>query len=217
MLGEKSSPGFRVAKRQDQGLELKSLDTAGEQIRPVCERRWLLELSPATDEPASQFVFPKAADAATAMTYQRYSDADIVDAAAVVPLHGSPVFARHWVAPLGGVGVAVLAGTLGLIGYRRVRRRRLVPGPRPKLSLPRPSDPLHAAGVVRRIHGDEALPVADGDRHALGETIAGLERQFFHRSPEPAAEPDLTAIANRWLAAAADGRKQKRRAAAVAK
>ncbi len=211
VLGDKSPPGFRVAKLQDPGLELKSLDTAGDQVRPVCERRWLLELAPAADGPGPQFVFPKAVDAATAMTYQRYSDADIVDAAAVVPLHGGPVFMRPWLVPLAGLGAAVLAAALGVAGYRRARRRRLAPARGPSYHCPDPLTPFTLLELLRRLHRDEALPIADGDRHALGETIDALERQFFHRSAEPAANPDLAGIANRWLAAATDGRKRKHR------
>ena len=65
-IGDDRLPGFRIGRVQDQGLELKSLDTADQQVRPVCERRWLLDLESAGDPPATRFAFPKACDTAAA-------------------------------------------------------------------------------------------------------------------------------------------------------
>ena len=70
-VSPRSDASLRLVRTQDQGLELKSLDTAGDRICPVCERRWLLDFEPAGDVPATQFAFPKARETAAAMTYQR--------------------------------------------------------------------------------------------------------------------------------------------------
>ena len=109
-LGPGAMPGFRVAKVQDQRLEMKSLETAGGQIQPVTERRWTIDVEPdpAARTPPREFVFPAAAGPSIAMEYQRYDDADVVAAGPTVPLR-TVLTARQiglWIG--GGIAVAVL-------------------------------------------------------------------------------------------------------------
>ncbi|MEN6451693.1 MAG: hypothetical protein ABFC96_14470 [Thermoguttaceae bacterium] len=209
-VGDKAIPGFRIAKTQDQGLELKSLDSAGDQTHPVCERRWALELTPMPDAPTSTFVYPKAAESSPAMSYQRYSDADIVDVAAVVPLRGGPLLTRHWLLIVVGVAIAAFVAVVAAIAYRRIGRRRNASAAGPSYRCPDPLTPFTLLELLRRIHLDESLPLAAEGRHTLGATIDDFERQFFGRTPEPAVAVDLAAVADRWLAAAKGGHKTAR-------
>lgn len=211
-LNKRPPPGFRVVKLHDQGVEIKSLD-AGDQIRPVCERRWLAELAPTPDGPPPRFEFSKACDAAMAMTYQRYSDADIIVAGPVVPLHDRLLSPRTWLPALGAAGGLALAVVLAVIVYRRVRQRDLAAVRGPCYHCPDPLTPFTLLDLLRRIHSDESLPMGDGDRSALGGTIADLQQQFFERSTEPNRKLDLAPIADRWLAAAASSRRPKHAAA----
>jgi hypothetical protein len=208
-IGDGSLPGFRVARTQDQGLELKSLDTAGERICPVCERRWLLDLEPAGDVAVAQFAFPKARAAATAMTYQHYSDADIVDAASTVPLRAGAFSGRAWVVPLVAVIVVVASA---IVVFRRTRRRFAAPAG-PCYRRPEPLTPFTLLVLLRRINQDQSVTLAEADRRSLEESIAGMERQFFERAAESSVALELAAVADRWLTAVGDSQKHRRRPA----
>jgi len=195
-------PGFKAVKTEDQGLEIKSLDTSTERIFPVCQRRWVVELQPTVETPVKKFAFPKPVDSSIAVAYQRYADADIVDAAAVVPLRVPLLQQALWPWLAGAVACAVLA-VGAVIVYRRRRGRTAVQGPRYR--RPERLTPFSLVVLLRRIHDDQGLPLPEAERHALAAAIDGLERRYFSPSASPPAVEDLTALVDHWLAVAANG------------
>ncbi len=205
-IGDETVPGFAIAQIEDLGLEIDSLDTAGDRVRPACSRRWIVELKLAGETPVDRFVFPKPADASVTVAYQRYDDADLADADSVVPLRVSllPGLAWWWT----GCGLAGLlllgVGTAAIRRYRRRRRQVAAPAYR----RPDPLTPFNLIVLLKRIHSDGCLELAPQVRDELAATIGGLQRRFFtpDGAPGDAAVPDLTTLTDQWLAHACNGR-----------
>ena len=194
--------GFALAKTEDLGLEVASLDTTGDQVEPVCHRRWLLDLVSAGDSAATQFRFPPPADSAVAMAYQRYDDADLVDTTAVVPLRSFVLPRRTWWWLAGLLAGAALIGLVAVVAVRFRRRTRQVAGP--AYRQPDPLTPFNLVVLLKKIHGDQQLGLATQEQDDLAGTIGRLEQHFFgpNGQPDEAAVPDLATLAGRWLARA---------------
>jgi hypothetical protein len=205
-MGPDSMPGFRVTKVQDQRLELKSLEAGGEQVQPVTERRWTIDVEPdpAAPAPPREFVFPAAAGPSIELAYQRYDDADVAAVGPTVPLR-TAIAARQFGLWL-GVGTAcasLLAIGLALWIYLRRRRRVAIAGP--KYHRPDPLTPFSLVVLLKRIQGDDLVPLSQAERDSLGQTIVDLEQRYFHRSAVPAAPADLSALLDRWLKVTGNG------------
>ena len=208
-IGPGTMPGFRVIKVQDQRLELKSLEAAGEQIQPVTERRWTIDLEPdpAARTPSGEFVFPAAAAPSIALEYQRYDDADVATVGAKIPLR-TVLTARQiglWIG-VGSGAVVLLAIALGIVIYVRRRHRREIAGPR--YHRPDPLTPFNLVVLLKRIQGDGLISLSAGERDSLGQAIADLEHCYFHRAAAAGTEvpagrlrsaADLSALLDRWL------------------
>jgi hypothetical protein len=205
-LGPGALPGFRVTKVQDQRLELKSLDASGDQIQPLTERRWTIDVAPDTEAhaPPTEFVFPTAAAPAIAIEHQRYDDADVAAVGATVPLR-TVVTARQiglWIG--GGIAVAAIAA-LAVWAWLYASRRRRVEHAGPKYHRPDPLTPFSLVVLLKRIHSDGVIALSEGERKSLAATIADLEQRYFQRSTAAAAPADLSALLDRWLKAAGNG------------
>ena len=200
---ENAVPGFKMVKVQDHGLEIKSMEDADGNAMPVCERRWQINLEPVPGEPSDRFVFPKSVEPSIALAYQRYSDADIVDTAAEAPL-SAPVLGRRmwpWIGAAIAAGLAVAAAAA--LVWRRIRRRGTA---RAQYRRPDPMTPFNSIVLLRRIAADEALPLSGEERQSLGATIEQLQETHFGRLGGSSSSVELTAVLDRWLAIANDGR-----------
>ena len=200
---ENAVPGFKMVKVQDHGLEIKSMEDADGNAMPVCERRWQIDLEPVPGEPSDRFVFPKSVEPSIALAYQRYSDADIVDTAAEAPL-SAPVLGRRmwpWIGAAIAAGLAVAAAAA--LVWRRIRRRGTA---RAQYRRPDPMTPFNSIVLLRRIAADEALPLSGEERQSLGATIEQLQETHFGRLGGSSSSVELTAVLDRWLAIANDGR-----------
>lgn len=194
--GAKHLPGWQVDRIAAQELSIASLQT-DEQVEALTERRWLVELSPASvAAPPVEFHYPEPADPAYTVAYQSYSDADIVDAASTSPLHW-PALAgsRRWLWP------AVLLGTLlavMIVGAMLARRRASPQATTPHYRLPEQLTPFSVMALLRRIRDDSELPLTAADREHLEETLETLEERYFVRGSNGHAD-DLEPLCRRWL------------------
>ncbi len=204
--GDGAVPGFAISDVEDHGLELASLDVAGDQVQPLCRRRWLVDLEPTGETAVEQFAFLRAKDLPAALAYQRYDDADIVDAAAVVPLRTGVAARRTWLWLGLGLGSLLLAVAVAMVCRFRLRRSQQADGP--VYGRPDPLTPFSLLVLLRRIHGDLAPDLPAGERRDLAETIDDLEQQFFRAGAETSEAPDLGAVLDRWLRRTANGRTQ---------
>ena len=190
--------GFTVAKIDDHGPTVGSLEVDGSSVYPLGERLWQVQYAPDASVIPTTFTFPAVAKDVT-VKRQRYHDADLLDAAAVESL--SPrqpwsVIMRPWLSAL-GVGLVLCAVAWW------VRRRRLkIPVSGPRHTLPPRLTPFTVLAVLRSVHADPAVALDAAGRTRLAGVIADLEQRSFARDGKVPAETDLGIMAREWIAKA---------------
>ncbi|MBB5352707.1 hypothetical protein HNR46_002955 [Haloferula luteola] len=186
--------GFEKGAIEDRGLRVVELDAAEEDLAPLSEHEWRIELKPQDGVLPASFHFP-AVKAEVAkedgLLRQRYVDVDLQPVGEEVMLGVSerqPVWA--WI---GGGLLAVVA----LGGTAMAKRRR-----RPEVEvvdqLPLPSR-IHAVSVIgylRRIQ--ERGHLSATAKAEIEEEITSLEATHFGREESPSDREVLEAIARRW-------------------
>ena len=193
-------PGFRIDKTDDRGLSLIKMDAEGDQVAPVSERNWMLMLvADPSAGPSKSFLFPKAVLAGTAVTYKRYSDADLVEVKPEAALAGvvlKPTSFWVWI----GLGVAAVAVVLGLLWWWRRSEAGAPAEMVPSYSLPNQITPFTVLNLLQRMQSDAQLRLNSEQKRELSEAIAGLQQYFFSR-PATArnGKPDLEQVARRWV------------------
>lgn len=194
------APGFAVRQTHDHGLNVESFDTSGQQIEVLCQRSWLVELEPAEGESPGEFAFPKGKGPAVSVSYERYDDADIVKAAAVVPLRSFLSARRLWPWLVGGSAMAIVAALASGVTYRSRKRRAALSALGPTYQRPDPVTPFTALSFLESVRHDQALRLAKDEEDALALAIEELESHFFARRETADGEPDLDAVVEHWLA-----------------
>lgn len=193
---------FGVAKVDDHGLSIADLDTTTPRVIPITERSWTLTLAPAGDSGViDSFTFPTPRLADAKLTLKRYSDADIVDARAVVPIPAyRPPDKRRWYAA--GGAALVLVGGVGAVLL--AKRRRGIEERPPLFALPDDVTPMGTISLLRRILALNGEVLAAGDQAELGRDIASLEHRYFAPQGATGATPngdaDLRPLLERWVA-----------------
>jgi hypothetical protein len=189
--------GLQVQNIVDQGINLASLEI-GEEISPQTERRWVVEYAAAGDEMPATFTFPAPIAATTAVTREKYDDADILEAGATTTLN-RPLLAstKRWLWPIvGGTGLLILLTGGAMIVLKRVRRSR-----RPvaeKYLWPETMNPFSLLTVLKRMQADESLALSAEERRELQETVSHLDTSYFGR-PAGQDAPDLETTLRRWI------------------
>jgi hypothetical protein len=183
--------GFDVAKKDDQGLSVARFDPDAEQNAIVSERNWMIALQAKPGEVPKSFRFAVPKVELAEAVYQRYQDADLVNATPEVSLeqdYGKRDFTPWWI---GGVAVVLLA-VLAILAVRRLRRPARVEAD--GWELPDPLTPFTALALLRRI--EQGGNLSDDQRAELHASIATIERHFFGQ--ERNGEVDLKALAAGW-------------------
>jgi hypothetical protein len=188
-------PGFEISRVVEEGLAISSLE-AGEQVEVQSERRWLVELVPATSRPPARFTFPRPANGSLAVAHQRYDDADLVDCSASVPLRGATLSAvGRWLWPVAACGGLALCAAGVAIAFARRRKKR---APQSLYRPPAQLTPFSLHALLSRMQADQRLSLSRDQRRELGDAVRQLDDQFFTREAADAA-PNLEAMLHRWL------------------
>lgn len=186
--------GFEVAKVTDQGVAVSKFDPDSDEIAVNSDRVWMVTLKAREGMAVlpTKFAFGEAKDDAIKMEYQRYDDADLAKADAVVELERS--YGKRslgWLWAIGGGVFTVLLG--GVVAWRRLRRR----GPaEAKWKLPEPLTPFTAIALLERIEKDGGL--SESRRQELTRAIRGVERHYFAQANGDKGV-DLKTIAEGWV------------------
>ncbi len=191
---EPASPGFTIAKTEDQGLSVARFDPDSDDTVISSERLWLvtfqgeknLESLPKT------FHFAEVLDPDAETTYQRYVDADLAEVEPIVSLEQTYGATRNlwvWYA-LGAVAAVILLSILVV-----ALRRRKPKEDTSRFRLPESITPFSVLGLLKDIERNNGL--SPSKQEELVASIQSLERHYF---AEPSHhEPDLRDIAERWV------------------
>jgi len=197
--------GFTVKSIEDAGVSVGGLDTSGEEVMPLCERTWLVELVPRGQNVVREFRFPDATVETAEVMYEHYDDADIVDSEQVVDLRVTAQVARRWLwlglATLGGV---VVLGAGSAFALRR-RRRTKSQQQHPRYRRPDPVTPFTVLAVLKRINRDETAGLSVEQRAELSATIDNLQAHYFSHEPDQplgddgSANGELEEVLESWF------------------
>ncbi len=191
-------PGLAVGNIEDRDLRVVELDAQSDDLAPVSEHEWRIELKPDGVLPA-KFRFPAVKPEVAAedgLVLQRYDDVDLLPVTAEVDL----VAARPVITPWAAGG---LAGFLAILGGWFVIRKRRSAAPPPdviRLPLPEHINPVSVIGYLRRLQ--EQPGISGETRASIEAEIAAIEDRHFGRGEATAKLEALEEIALRWQAAA---------------
>ena len=190
--------GFEPGAVEDRGLRVVELDATAEDLAPVSEHEWRLELKPKGGILPASFNFPAVKPELAkedGLVRQRFVDVDLVPVEASVPLGGSGSRAAPWIA--GGLA-ALVALAAGAIAIFRRKKETGETGPA-LLPLPVHINVVSVIGYLRRLQQREGL--APALRESIEQEIAALETRHFGREDATQDPAQLEEIARRWQAA----------------
>ncbi len=184
--------GFDITKTDDQGVSVARFDPDSEQNVVVSERTWLVTLKAKPGQQAPrEFRFAAAKSPAVEMTYQRYEDADLKTAEAVVALdreYGAA--SRAWLWIVGGSVLALVA--IGVALWLLFRRAPVLAA---RLALPTNLTPFSVMALLQHIGANNGL--GDQQQAELRHSLQVLERQYF--ADDGSGSMDLRKVAEDWL------------------
>ena len=190
--------GFETGNIEDRGLRVVELDAASDDLAPVSEHEWRIELKPKGGVLPATFQFPVVKPELAkedGLVRQRYADVDLIPVEASVPLGGTAKRMTPWI--IGGIAAlaALIAGCLVIF-----RRKKDTGNHGPALvPLPANLNAVSVIGYLRRLQQREGLPPSA--RESIDKEIAILETRYFGREDVPQDPVALEEIARRWQAA----------------
>ncbi|GAA5483225.1 hypothetical protein [Haloferula sargassicola] len=188
--------GFETTAIEDRKLQVNELDANADDLAPLTEHEWRLELKPAGGAMPARFTFPEPKvdlAAEDGLTRQIYDDVDLLPVEAEVPLGVTGRRVWPWVFAL-----ALFAALAAAVLYY-FRRKKPAVEVVPAVPLPSRLTPVTLLGWLERLKEQPGL--SPELRESLEVEILGLEaRHFGPAAGRPDAEP-LEAIARRWQAA----------------
>ncbi len=183
--------GFQISKRSNPGVSVAKFDEHSADPAVISERTWILTLEAKPGQIPRKFHVGKVKGNAE-MTYQRYLDADLINASQEVDLeahYGQVGYLWLWRA--GAAALLVLA-LLGFLMFRVLRRP--AQSKEARWELPKHLTPFTVLGFLNGI--DQTNHLAEPEKVALKEAIVRLERHYF--SKEGNGSLDLRSIAETW-------------------
>ena len=194
-----------------EGLQVKELNTWGEQVTARSERHWVVSLDGdairAADK-ATEVPFAPLKDKANGAVWRTYEDMDLkvlskpsvrLDRQRALPGTGviPPAPTSPWFWPSLGGGAVVLALAL-FLGLRGRTQGPVAPRARDVFRMPAEVDGFAAAAFLRR-YGSSPLITLDAARKAdLAADLARIQEGCFHGAAT-LGEPELRAILQKWL------------------
>ena len=197
-LLEPSVEGFETGAIEDRSLRVVELDAAAEDLSPVSEHEWRIELKPKGGVLPAAFQFPAVKPELAkedGLVRQRYVDVDLVPVGAQLPLGGQENRMMPWA--LGGLA-GLIALVAGGIVISKKKRRGGDEGP-VLLPLPNQINAVSVIGYLRRLQERDGSSAEM--RKSIDREIDALEARHFGREDAPQDPVVLEQIARRWQTA----------------
>jgi hypothetical protein len=193
-----------------ESLQIKELNTWGDEITPTSERLWTITLDgdavrAATGPLEFQFPTPKVADAT--VTYQSYREMDLITLSeSVVTLGPSSEGkaaellanpAKYPVLWLVGIICGVIGIGVILILFRRRGRERPLRA-RDVFHMPSDVDGFAVVALLRRLRSSPLIKLKEEQQDELQSDLESIEQSYFG-AESTLQEDDLRKIASKWL------------------
>ena len=199
-------PGFKITKKDDQGLSIARVESGASSVNAVSERTWLLTLKPADDAgELHTFKFPEptmttnsdGSKLVAKSVFKQYNDADLVEVDSEFALAGlvlNPPPTWPWFA--GSAAVLLLLG----IGAWRMARRDDGQIVVPVYQVPDVCTPFAVIDLLHRIDAAPPKSLGASHRDQLRGTIRDLEQiHFAPDATQTNGHGDLQAVARDWV------------------
>lgn len=193
-IAEIAPKDFEVKKTEPQDVSVARF--ADDEEGVMTERIWMVELGPKEDvvNPKSfAFAAPKSEDTQT--VYQRYDDADLMEAQPVVDLTKGYVKAKgfdwRWLTLIPAFLVVVF---MLRIVMKAEKEEELASGPQ----MPTDITPVSVLGLLGDLRRSPRMDAAG--RQRLDAAVLEIEQHYFRDADgKGGAAPDLASIARDWL------------------
>lgn len=193
-----------------EGLQIKELNSWGDEVTPTSERLWTLTLdgdAVRAAEGALPFRFPAAKVKDATVTLQTYQDMNLVtvtEPVVSVGMKSSPgdVVAHPaaqpvpWLAIVGGV-ILVGGGLLLFVLFRK-RGGEQAPSERVAFQMPAEVDGFAVVALLRRLRSSPQVKLKDAQREELQSDLKRVEEGCFGAA-RGMGEADLRTIASKWI------------------
>jgi len=192
-------PGLAIGQIEDRELRVAELDALTDELAPVSEHEWRIELKPVAGTLPASFRFPAVKPELAeedGLVLQRYDDVDLLPVTAEVALGVRAQRPVGWIAG----GLAALLAATG--GWVVLRRRKPLADDAGAVAVPLPSriSVVSVIGYLRRLQDQEGISAES--RKKLAAEIASLQARHFGRADAPAELEELEKIARHWQTAA---------------
>lgn len=197
-LMAKEVEAFETGNIEDRGLRIVELDAAADDLAPIAEHEWRIELKPKGAALPAAFRFP-AVKAELAkedgLVRQRYVDVDLQPVGEQVALGGDAKRLGPWIAG----GIAALAAVIASLVFAAKRRKKPTNEGPVLVPLPAHLNAVSVIGYLRRLQQREGITPTM--KEAIEKEITALEAKHFGREDSPQDATELESIAKRWQAA----------------
>lgn len=213
----KKDIGIRHINAQD-GLQVKELNTWGEQVAPVTERLWTIALNGdpiRSAEGPTEIKLPLAKAKETTVVYQTYDDMNLATLQQPTTTlgpkasDGTTVVAAKPRAPIMsmviGGGVFLLLLIIGII--IAVTRRGGADKERPLrardvFKMPGEVDGFSVVALLRKLKASPLVRLREPQQEDLQKDLQRVQQSCFGAGASALSESDLRGIAKKWLDAA---------------
>jgi hypothetical protein len=207
----KMFPVMRIDEHE--GTSVRQLESWGDTVHAVSERRWTLALDGSAVEKAGhpvEFQLPPTKSAEATVHYQAYRDMDLVELDQPTTRIGSEAASDEPAVPLRTVDVrhvaaaeaggVVLVLILLYVLVRAARRRRARPlRARDVFRLPEGIDGFSVVRLLRALLASDLVRLSEPQRAELQTEIERLQAACFRGQGSSMSEADLRGVAQKWL------------------
>ncbi len=196
-----------------EGLQVKDINTWGDQVAPRSERLWTISLngdSLRAAERPTEFHFPPSKSGEANVIYQTYRDMDLtvlaqptvtIGGASAGGVSAKPAGNHYW-----WVGIGVVVALLGGGWFLVLAKRRGADKERPLragdvFKMPGEVDGFAVVALLRRLRASPLVTLAEPQRQNLQQDLQHVQQACFGGNGGAMSETDLRGVAEKWLRA----------------
>jgi hypothetical protein len=214
----KKDIGIRHINAQD-GLQVKELNTWGEQVAPVTERLWTIALNGdpiRSAEGPTEFKFPQPKAKETTVVYQTYEDMNLAtmqqpqtmlepkptDGSTAALAAKRKTSMTGWLISGGVVLFLLILGIIIALNRRGGDAKERPLRARDVFKMPGEVDGFSVVALLRKLKTSPLVKLRDTQHQDLQSDLQRVQQSCFGAGSSPLSETDLRGIAKKWLDAA---------------